>query len=181
MNSVQVVILGSTHCTDEHTRPRHNSLGTFSLTIYIMAERIIVGSCARLPSQRFGNLQVSCLCCTIRIRLGRVPRPDLLPGIPLRPSGEIKYPRLRSVRRMRDGRKLEQPVQLSREITQGGQKSLVFVRRGKQPRTSSFITVDTCESEDALDKYDAAVLNSSEGGILQSMVEGWRYEKNKFI
>lgn len=41
----------------------------------------------------------------------------------------------------------------------------------RRPRTSSFIAVDTFESEDALDKYDAAALNSSEGGIVQSMVE----------
>jgi hypothetical protein len=53
----------------------------------------------------------------------------------------------------------------------GGQKSLLFVRRSKWPRTSSLIAVDTCESEDALDKYNAAALNSSEGGIVQSVVE----------
>lgn len=56
-----------------------------------------------------------------------------------------------------------------------------FLRRSKQPRTSNFIAVDTCESEDALDKYDAAALNSSEGGIVQLMVEDWRYEGNKFM
>jgi len=51
------------------------------------------------------------------------------------------------------------------EITQGGQKSLLFAIRSKQPGTSSFIAVDTCEGEDALDKYDAAALKSSEADI----------------
>jgi hypothetical protein len=55
------------------------------------------------------------------------------------------------------------------------------MRYGKHPRTSSLIAVDTCESEDALDKYDAAALNSSEGGIVRLVVEDWRYERNKFM
>jgi len=72
---------------------------------------------------------------------------------------------------MRDGHKLEQPIQLLREVTWRSQKSLFFMEGSRRPRTSSFIAVDTFESEDALDKYDAAALNSSEGGIVQSMVE----------
>ena len=56
------------------------------------------------------------------------------------------------------------------EIVWGGQKLLFFVRRNKQSRTSSFIAVDTPESEDALDKYDAATSKSSEGGIAESVV-----------
>ena len=55
------------------------------------------------------------------------------------------------------------------------------MRYSKRPRTSSFIAVDTCESEDALDKYDAAALKSSEGDIVQLVVEDWRYEGNKFM